>query len=154
MIFLRQRLQTALGLCKGHHILIQFWITLVLVVDRQCLWEKALRAAFFAQVTGGHQEGVHCFMQYLVRGLRQLGHGEISPSFQQIQNTGRCLLPCDHGLAVPGADAVPLGEVDAVLQKPHGVFAAFVFDAAPVRPTELPAQELFIFLLWPLPHIK
>ena len=54
MIFLRQRLQTALGLCKGHHILIQFWITLVLVVDRQCLWEKALRAAFFIQVTGRH----------------------------------------------------------------------------------------------------
>ena len=93
-------------------------------------------------------------MQYLVRGLRQFGGREISPSLQQIQNTGRCLLPCDHGLAVPGADAVPLGEVDAVLQKPHGVFAAFVFDAAPVRPTELPAQELFIFLLWPLPHIK
>ena len=47
-----------------------------------------------------------------------------------------------------------MGEVDAVLQKPHGVLAAFVFYAAPVRPTELPAQELFIFLLWPLPHIK
>ena len=80
-------------------------------------------------------------MQYLVRGLRQLGRGEISPRLQQFQNTGRCLLPCDHGLAVSGADAVALGEVDAVLQKPHGVFAAFVFDTAPVLSTELPAQK-------------
>ena len=93
-------------------------------------------------------------MQYLVWGLCQFGGREISPSLQQLQNASCCLFPCDHGLAVPGADAVPLGEVDAVLQKPHGVFAAFVFDAAPVRPTELPAQELFIFLLWPLPHIE
>ena len=93
-------------------------------------------------------------MQYLVRGLRQLGRGEISPRLQQLQNPCRCLLPCDHGLAVPGADAVPLGEVDAVLQKPHGIFAAFVFNAAPVLSAELPAQKLFIFLLWPLPHIK
>ena len=47
-----------------------------------------------------------------------------------------------------------MGEVNAVLQKPHGVFAAFVFDAAPVHPAKLPTQELFIFLLWPLPHIE
>ena len=141
MIFLRQRLQTTLRLCKGHHILIQFRVALVLIMDRQCLWEKALRAAFFVQVTGRHQKRVHCFVQHLVRGLRQFGRGEISPHLQQLQNPRRCLFPCDHGLAVPGADAVPLGEVDAVLQKPHGVFAAFVFNAAPVRPTELPAQK-------------
>lgn len=147
-------MQTALCLCERNHILVQFRVALVLVVDRQCLWEKALPAAFFVQVTGGHQKRVHRFVQHLVRGLRQLGRGEISPRLQQLQNASRCLLPCDHGFAVPGADAVPLGEVDAVLQKPHGIFAALVLDAAPVRPTELPAQKLFIFLLWPLPHIK
>ena len=141
MIFLCQNLQPTLSFCERHHILIQLRVALVLVVDRQCLWEKALRAAFFIQVTGRHQKCVHRFMQHLVRGLRQFGGGEISPSLQQLQNTGRCLLPCDHGLAVSGADAVALGEVDAVLQKPHGVFAAFVFNAAPVRPTELPAQK-------------
>ena len=54
MIFLCQSLQSTLSLCKGHHILIQLWVALVLVMDRQCLWEKALRAAFFIQVTGGH----------------------------------------------------------------------------------------------------
>ena len=80
-------------------------------------------------------------MQHLVRGLRQFGGREISPRLQQFQNPRRRLFPCDHGLAVPGADAVPLGEVDAVLQKPYGVFAALVLDAAPVRPTELPAQK-------------
>ena len=141
MIFLRQCLQTTLSFCERHHILVQLWVALVLVMDRQCLWEKALRAAFFIQVTGRHQKRVHCFVQHLVRGLRQFGGREISPSLQQIQNTGRRLFPCDHGFAVPGADAVPLGEVDAVLQKPHGIFAAFVFNAAPVRPTELPAQK-------------
>ena len=93
-------------------------------------------------------------MQYLVRGLRQLGRGEISPRLQQLQNPCRRLFPCDHGFAVSGADTVALGEVDTVLQKPNGVLAALVLDAAPVRPTELPAQKLFIFLLWPLPHIK
>ena len=154
MIFRCQSLQSTLCLCERHHILVQFRVALVLVVNRQCLWEKALRAAFFVQVTGGHQEGVHCFVQHLVRGLRQFGGREISPSLQQIQNTGRRLFPCDHGFAVPGADAVPLGEVDAVLQKPHGVLAAFVFNTAPVIPIELSAQKLFIFLLWPLPHIK
>ena len=154
MIFLCQCLQPTLCLSERHHILVQFRVALVLVVDRQCLWEKALPAAFFVQVTGSHQKCVHRFVQYLVRGLRQFGGREISPSLQQIQNTGRCLLPCNHGLAVSGADAVALGEVDAILQKPHGVLAALVLDAAPVRPTELPAQKLFIFLLWPLPHIK
>ena len=141
MIFLRQRLQTTLSFCERHHILIQLRVALVLVVDRQCLWEKALRAAFFIQVTGRHQKRVHRFVQHFVRDLRQLGRGEISPSFQQIQNTSRCLLPCDHGSTVPGADAVPLGEVDAILQKPHGIFAAFVFNAAPVLSAELPAQK-------------
>ena len=80
-------------------------------------------------------------MQHLVRGLCQFGGREISPSLQQFQNPRRCLLPCDHGSTVPGADAVALGEVDAVLQKPHGIFAAFVFNAAPVRPAKLPAQK-------------
>ena len=47
MIFLRQRLQTTPGLCERHHILVQFRVALVLVVDRQSLWEKALPAAFF-----------------------------------------------------------------------------------------------------------
>ena len=141
MIFLRQRLQTTLSFCERHHILIQLWVALVLVVDGQCLWEKALRAAFFIQVTGRHQKRVHRFVQHLVRGLRQLGRGEISPRLQQFQNPCRRLFPCNHGFTVPGVDAVPLGEVDAVLQKPNGVLAAFVFNAAPVRPTELPAQK-------------
>ena len=70
MIFLRQRLQTTLCLCERRHILVQFRVALVLVVDRQCLWEKALPAAFFIQVTSGHQKRVHCFVQHLVRGLR------------------------------------------------------------------------------------
>lgn len=35
-------------------ILVQFRVALSLVMDRQCLWEKALRAAFFIQVTGRH----------------------------------------------------------------------------------------------------
>ena len=141
MIFLRQRLQTTLSFCERHHILIQLWVALVLVMDRQCLWEKALRAAFFIQVTGRHQKRVHRFVQHLVRGLRQLGRGEISPRLQQLQNPRRRLLPCNHGFAISGADAVALSEVDAVLQKPHGVFAAFIFDAAPVRPAKLPAQK-------------
>ena len=34
MIFLRQRLQTTLSFCECHHILIQLWVALVLVVDR------------------------------------------------------------------------------------------------------------------------
>ena len=93
-------------------------------------------------------------MQHLVRGLRQLGRGEISPRLQQIQNTSRCLFPCDHGFAVPGADAVALGEVDAVLQKPHSILAAFVFNAAPVRPAKLPTQKRYIFLFRMLPHIE
>ena len=154
MIFLCQCLQPTLCLSERHHILVQFRVALVLVMDRQCLWEKALRAAFFIQVTGRHQKCVHRFVQHLVRGLRQLGRGEISPRLQQFQNPRRCLLPCDHGFAVPGANTVPLGEVDAVLQKPHGVLAAFIFDAAPIFCAKLPAQKLFIFLLWPFPHIK
>ena len=93
-------------------------------------------------------------MQHLIRCLRQLGRGEISPRLQQLQNPRRCLFPCDHGFAVPGADAVPLGEVDAILHEPHGVFAALVLDAAPIFRAKLPAQKLFIFLLWPFPHIK
>ena len=39
VIFLCQRLQTTPGLCKGHHILVQFRVALVLVVDRQSLRE-------------------------------------------------------------------------------------------------------------------
>ena len=126
----------------------------MLVVDRQCLREKALCAAFFIQVTGRHQKRVHRFVQHLVRGLRQFGGGEICPRLQQLQNPCRRLFPCDHGFAVPGADAVPLGEVDAILHEPHGVFAALVLDAAPIFRAKLPAQKLFIFLLWPFPHIK
>ena len=141
MIFLCQRLQTTSGLCKGHHILVQLRIALVLVVDGQSLREQPHVPAFLGQVTGCHQEGVHCFVQHLVRGLRQFGCREISPRLQQFQNPRRRLLPCNHGFAVPGADAVALGEVDAVLQKPHGIFAAFVFNAAPVRPAKLPAQK-------------
>ena len=141
MIFLCQRLQPTLCLCECNHILVQLRVALVLVMDGQRLWEKALRAAFFIQVTGRHQKCIHRFVQHLVRGLRQLGCGEISPRIQQLQNPRRCLLPCDHGLAVPGADAVTLGEADAILQKPYGVFAAFVFNAAPVRPAKLPAQK-------------
>ena len=39
MIFLRQRLQTTLSFCERHHILIQLWVTLVLVMDGQRLRE-------------------------------------------------------------------------------------------------------------------
>ena len=93
-------------------------------------------------------------MQHLVRSLRQFGRGEISPRLQQFQNPRRCLLPCDHGFAVPGANTVPLGEVDAVLQKPHGVLAAFIFDAAPIFCAKLPTQKRYIFLFRMLPHIE
>ena len=141
MIFLCQNLQPTLSFCERHHVLVQFRVALVLVVDGQRLREKALPAAFFIQVTGRHQKRVHCFVQHLVRGLRQLGRGEISPHLQQLQNTSRRLFPCDHGFTVPGADAVALGEVDAVLQKPHGIFAAFVFDAAPILRAKLLTQK-------------
>ena len=47
-----------------------------------------------------------------------------------------------------------MGEVDAVLQKPHGVFAAFVFDAAPISRAKLPTQKRYIFLFRMLPHIE
>ena len=93
-------------------------------------------------------------MQHLVRGLRQLGRGEICPRLQQFQNPRRRLFPCDHGFAVPGADAVPLGKVDAVLQKPNGIFAAFVFNATPVFRTKLPTQKRYILLFRILPHIE
>ena len=154
VIFLCQNLQPTLCLCERNHILIQFRVTLVLVMDRQCLWEKALFAPFLAQIAGGHQEGVHRFVQHLIRCLRQFGCGEICPRLQQLQNPCRRLFPCDYGFAVPGADAVPLGEVDAILHEPHGVFAALVLDAAPIFRAKLSAQKLFIFLLWPFPHIK
>ena len=39
MIFLCQRLQTTLSFCERHHILVQFRVALVLVVDRQSLRE-------------------------------------------------------------------------------------------------------------------
>ena len=89
MIFLCQRLQTTLGLCKGHHILVQLRVALVLIMDGQSLREKALRAAFFVQVTSGHQKRVHRFVQHLVRGLCQFGGGEIYPGPQQPQDAAR-----------------------------------------------------------------
>ena len=39
MIFLCQHLQATIRLSERHHILVQFQVALVLVVDRQCLWE-------------------------------------------------------------------------------------------------------------------
>ena len=39
MIFLRQRLQATPGLCKGHHILVQLRVALVLIMDGQSLRE-------------------------------------------------------------------------------------------------------------------
>ena len=54
VIFLCQSLQSTLCLSERHHILVQFRVALVLVMDRQCLWEKALPAAIFVQVTGRH----------------------------------------------------------------------------------------------------
>ena len=47
-----------------------------------------------------------------------------------------------------------MGEVDAVLQKPNGIFAAFVLDAAPIFCAKLPTQKRYIFLFRMLPHIK
>ena len=113
----------------------------MLVVDDQSLREQPHVPAFLGQVTGCHQKRIHRFVQHLVRGLRQLGRGEISPRLQQLQNPCRRLLPCDHGLAVPGADAVPLGEVDAIFHEPRGIFAAFVLDAAPIFCAKLPTQK-------------
>ena len=77
MIFLRQCLQTTLSFCERHHILIQLWVALVLVMDRQCLREQPNVPAFLGQVAGCHQKRVHRFVQYLVRGLLQFGGGEI-----------------------------------------------------------------------------
>ena len=54
VIFLCQSLQSTLCLSERHHILVQLRVALVLVMDRQCLWEKALPAAIFVQVTGRH----------------------------------------------------------------------------------------------------
>ena len=54
VIFLCQSLQSTLCLSERHHILVQFRVALVLVMDRQCLWEKVLPAAIFVQVTGRH----------------------------------------------------------------------------------------------------
>ena len=54
MILLCQRLQSALGFCERHHVLVQLRVTLALVVDGQSLREQSLTAAFFAQVTGRH----------------------------------------------------------------------------------------------------
>ena len=39
VIFLCQSLQSTLSLCERHHILVQFRVALVLVVDVQCLRE-------------------------------------------------------------------------------------------------------------------
>ena len=47
-----------------------------------------------------------------------------------------------------------MGEVDAVLQKPNGIFAAFVLDAAPIFCAKLPTQKRYIFLFRMLPHIE
>ena len=47
-----------------------------------------------------------------------------------------------------------MGEVDAVLQKPNGIFAAFVLDAAPISRAKLPTQKRYIFLFRMLPHIE
>ena len=44
--------------------------------------------------------------------------------------------------------------MDAVLQKPHGIFAALVFDAAPIFRAKLPTQKRYIFLFRMLPHIE
>ena len=79
MIFLCQNLQPTIRLCERDHVLVQFRVALVLVVDGQSLREQPHVPAFLGQVTGCHQEGVHCFVQHLVRGLCQFGGGEIDP---------------------------------------------------------------------------
>ena len=79
MVFLRQRLQTALCLCERDHVLVQFRVALVLVVDGQSLREQPHVPAFLGQVAGCHQKRVHRFVQHLVRGLCQFGGGEIDP---------------------------------------------------------------------------
>ena len=47
-----------------------------------------------------------------------------------------------------------MGEVDALLQKPHNILAAFVFHAAPIFCAKLPTQKRYIFLFRMLPHIE
>ena len=72
MVFLGQRRKAALTLGKGHHILVQLRIALVLVMDGQRLREQALCAALLGQIAGGHQQGVTHLKQHLVLRLLQL----------------------------------------------------------------------------------
>ena len=89
MVLLCQRLQSTLCLCERDHVLVQFRVALVLVVDGQSLREQPHVPAFLGQVAGCHQKRVHRFVQYLVRGLLQFGGGEIDPGPQQPQNAAR-----------------------------------------------------------------
>ena len=72
VVFLSQSRKAALTLGKGHHILVQLRIALMLVMDGQRLREQALCAALLGQITGGHQQGVTHLKQHLVLRLLQL----------------------------------------------------------------------------------
>ena len=44
--------------------------------------------------------------------------------------------------------------MDAIFHEPHGIFAAFIFNAAPILCAKFPAQKRCIILFRAFPHIK
>ena len=154
VVFLGQRRKAALTLGKGHHILVQLRIALVLVVDGQRLREQALCAALLGQIASGHQQGVTHLKQHLVLRLLQLCRRKICSGFQQLQYPRRRLLPRHRGAAVAGADAVALRQMDTVLHEPHSIFLALIFNAASVLRAEFTAQESNTFRFRTLAHIE
>ena len=154
VVFLSQSRKAALTLGKGHHILVQLRIALVLVMDGQRLREQALCAALLGQIASGHQQGVTHLKQHLVLRLLQLCRRKICSGFQQLQYPRRRLLPRHRGAAVAGADAVALRQMDTVLHEPHSIFLALIFNAASVLRAEFTAQESNTFRFRTLPHIE
>ena len=154
VVFLSQSRKAALTLGKGHHILVQLRIALVLVMDGQRLKEQALCAALLGQIASGHQQGVTHLKQHLVLRLLQLCRRKICSGFQQLQYPRRRLLPRHRGTAVTGADAVALCQMDTVLHEPHGIFLIFIFNTAPILRAELTAQKCHTFRFRTLAHIE
>ena len=154
VVFLSQSRKAALTLGKGHHILVQLRIALVLVMDGQRLREQALCAALLGQIASGHQQGVTHLKQYLVLRLLQLCRRKICSGFQQLPYPCRRLIPRHRGAAVTGTNAVALRQMNTVLHEPHGIFLALIFNTASVLRAEFTAQESNTFRFRTLAHIE
>ena len=154
MVFLGQRRKAALAPGKGHHILVQLRIALVLVMDGQRLREQALCAALLGQIASSHQQGIAHLKQHLVLRLLQLWCRKVRSRLQQLQYPRRRLLPRHRGAAVAGTDAVALRQMDTVLHEPHGIFLALIFNAASVLRAEFTAQKCHTFRFRTLAHIE